>query len=81
MGFSLYLVISILVGYITYKFQEENLKEQLTKQYNSWLDCQAFWIIVAFGLLWFIAIPVWIVFWVLEKTIGKIIEQIKNKEK
>jgi hypothetical protein len=80
MAIIIYFVISILIGYITYKFQQENFERQL-EEYVSWMDCRAFWLILLFGILWPIVIPVWFIIWVLEKTLGKIIEQIKNKNK
>lgn len=76
----IYVVISVLIGYITYKFQEEKFKNQL-KDYETWIDCRAFWIIVLFTVLWFIVIPIIFIIWVLENTLGKIIEQVKNKNK
>lgn len=80
MWFIIYCVISIIVGYVTYKVQEENFEKELQSQYM-WVDCKAFWIIFLFTVLWIAALPAAFIIWVLNKTLGKIIDQIKNKNK
>ncbi len=69
MGVGLYLLIAFFVFFFTYKLKVKSFKKEgETKSYSTitWVERPSFWFILLVPLLWFITIPMLVMWRVLE---------------
>ena len=75
MGMVLYLLIAFFVFFFTYKLKVKSFKKEgESKSYyssNIWLERPSFWFILLVPLLWFITIPMLVMWKILERVTVK----------
>lgn len=77
----LYVLISSVTLYVQVRVKWHKVKEEITQRYitDLWIESPTFWIILATSFLWPLLVPVNGVIWVLDQTIGKVVDKFQKK--
>jgi hypothetical protein len=81
MGVGLYLFIAFFVFFFTYKLKEKSFKKEGNTESKwttvHWVERPSFWFILLVPLLWFITIPMLVMWRVLEIITAKYFNKFK----
>ena len=77
----LYVLISLVTLYVQVRLRWYKVKEEIASRYinNLWVESPTFWIILATSFLWPLLVPVNGIIWILDQTIGKVVDRFQKK--